>query len=1165
MSASGVPTIVQLHVAHDLGGGTATWLGHFVAADRGRRNLVFKSITHGYESASSVALFDADDLDNPLKVWPFTRPIPAAVVSHAEYKAALDEAIGSGHVDAVIVSSLIGHSLEALETGLPTLVVNHDYFPYCPAIHLFFGNPCTHCGSPRLRECAHGNTKTSAFRDFPPEVREAVRERFVEAVLRPNVTMVAPSASVRRNLERLDARFLGARFAVVPHGLARSLPVMAPIRRENGDRLRILVLGQVSFVKGAELLHAALPRITRFADVFLLGAGELGRSFEGMPHVDVVLRYEPGELAGHIRAINPHLGLLTSIVPETFSFTLSELLAMGIPVAASRIGSFEDRIRPGVNGFLFDPDASSLVALVESIDADPGALDAMRASFRPERRTADEMVADYHALLPIAPRRAQEPRPRVREATAIEDLMGRQALHLADLWKELKSLHVQLTLANQIREKERAAAAAEAQRLRHQLLAADRRVADVSRAAAEKQRENEALRRETQQQADQLRRIFSSRSWRILGIGRRAARGAGKLGLLARCLFGMARDPRGPVAGMRHVFRSWRAAGVLGLKSSLLSYESRQGTGPAWREYRAALVRDILPILRTRIASMKVRPRISILMAAYETAPGMLRAALDSVIAQIYPDWELCLVDDGSKAAHVGAILREYAARDPRIKVETSRENGGVARASNRALARATGEYVVLMDHDDILEEQALFRVAEAFGEDGADLVYSDEVLVGPDGEHAMEFVYRPAFSPELLRSHPYIVHLVGLRTDLVRRVGGFDESLHISQDYDLILRCTEQASRVVHIPEILYRWRTHALSAGHRMMGKVMETSAQILERHLARSGTPGAVRPGFGFNFFDSRYALEPGSRIAIIIPTRNQGDLLRACVESLHATIKEVRFDVIVVDHESDDPATRRYLETSRQVSRVLRYEGPFNFSAINNRAISEIGQGYSHYLFCNNDIEAIREGWLERMVALAQQPGVGIVGAKLLYSDAMTIQHAGVGVGLFVRAEHYGKFVQVPEGQVVPGYYGTFHVTREVSAVTAACMLARREAIDRVGGFDESFAVGFGDVDLCLRVLAAGYRVLNCAAAALIHHESATRGPNDRHPADSALFERKWAALLAAGDPYYNPGFSTTSTTWQTKRPLHRSVDVVRRIVDLDRAAGRQEVRVGTTLV
>jgi GT2 family glycosyltransferase len=239
-------------------------------------------------------------------------------------------------------------------------------------------------------------------------------------------------------------------------------------------------------------------------------------------------------------------------------------------------------------------------------------------------------------------------------------------------------------------------------------------------------------------------------------------------------------------------------------------------------------------------------------------------------------------------------------------------------------------------------------------------------------------------------------------------------------------------------------------------------------------------------------------------------------------------------------------------------VLRFEGPFNFSTINNFAVARLERDYSHVLFCNNDIEAMHEGWLERMLELGQQPDVGIVGAKLLYGDRRTIQHAGVCLGAFGRAEHYGKFVKLPEDRVEGGYYGTFAVSREMSAVTAACLLTRLDVFREVGGFDEELAVGFGDVDLCLRVGERGYRIVQCSAATLVHHESITRGRNNLHPVDSALFDQKWQAAMDRGDPYFNPGFSPTHHNWGPRNPLHCAIDIRRRVVTLDREHARQAI-------
>src|SRR6185312_1261656 len=294
-------------------------------------------------------------------------------------------------------------------------------------------------------------------------------------------------------------------------------------------------------------------------------------------------------------------------------------------------------------------------------------------------------------------------------------------------------------------------------------------------------------------------------------------------------------------------------------------------------------------------------------------------------------------------------------------------------------------------------------------------------------------------------------------------------------------------------------------------------------------------------------------------IVIPTRNHGSLLRQCIESIRATVA-VEHEIVIVDHQSDDPATIQYLASLEGTAKVMRYEGAFNFSAINNTAVSRLAGGCSHLLFCNNDIEAIRPGWLERMLERAQKASVGIVGAKLLYPDRRTIQHAGVCVGAFRGAEHYGKFLQLPEYRLEPGYFGALVVNHEVAAVTAACMLVRRNAFDAVGGFDEEIAVGFGDVDLCLRVQDAGYRVVLCPHAELVHHESLTRGisAHDTHPQDTAAFHRKWKRLIEAGDPYYNPGLSLASTVWGVKRPLHCRYQLRRRIVTRDDATGLRHV-------
>lgn len=630
-----------------------------------------------------------------------------------------------------------------------------------------------------------------------------------------------------------------------------------------------------------------------------------------------------------------------------------------------------------------------------------------------------------------------------------------------------------------------------------------------------------------------------------------------KLRQLGRSLYLLAADPRQLGSNGRKLWRAWRAGGTQMLKHQLLSLGHPDApTVPvaptdAWQDYQQRLNNDVLPVLRAEVAAMAQPVTISILVPTYNTDPAMLTAMVESVRSQIYPHWELCIADDASPKPHVRQMLQELATQEPRIKLHLGETNRGVSHATNQALALASSPFVVLLDHDDLLQPQAIYRVAQCVLADDPDMLYSDEVLVSPDGSQVLQYFHRPAFSPEYLRSHPYIVHMVGFRTALLRQLGGFDEALTISQDYDLILRVSEAASRIAHIPEILYQWRTHTGSAGHEKMAQVMATSTAVLQRHLDRTGQQATSAAGVSFNFFETRHRIAADQRVAIIIPTKNYGHLVRQCVDSIRATTKQAQYDLIVIDHESTDANSLDYFAQLAQdgTATVLRYKGPFNFSAINNWAVHQLTRSYTHYLFCNNDIEALHEGWLEQMLSQCQDPSVGMVGAQLLYPDRTSIQHAGVCVGAFGIAEHYGKFLKLPPDRVDIAFMGRLVCTHEVSAVTAACLLMRKEAFDAIDGYDEKLAVGFGDVDLCLRTLQLGWRVLYCPQATLIHHESITRGKAegyDPHPEDSALFASRWRDFLDAGDPYHHPAFEVRHTCWLVRTPMRCEPSINRRL-------------------
>jgi GT2 family glycosyltransferase len=525
--------------------------------------------------------------------------------------------------------------------------------------------------------------------------------------------------------------------------------------------------------------------------------------------------------------------------------------------------------------------------------------------------------------------------------------------------------------------------------------------------------------------------------------------------------------------------------------------------------------------------------RFSILMPVYKVRPQWLEDAIASVLKQTYPHWELICVDDNSQNPLLSTIMQRAASDDPRVRSVTLDRNQGVSNATNVALAQSTGDYVLFMDHDDLLEPHALARLGDAAFREGGDILYGDEVVTGEDPENILGVQARPIFSHTYYMSHPFFVHPVAVRTRIAREIGGLDASLKISHDIDFVLRALEVADKVTHVPDILYRWRTSSGSAGHAQKAAVMAATCAIKTAHLRRIGFPDAeVREGISFNTFSVKYFGGKPGRVLGIIPTKNQGQLLKLCIESLRETTKDLDLDLLVIDHESDDAESLSYMRSLEEagIARVLPYQGTFNYSAINNHAVQACGTGYDYLLFLNNDIEATKPGWLSAMLDLAARSDVGVVGATLLYPSGL-VQHSGVIVGLNNAADH--AFRSVPFGADDPGYGASLHATREYSAVTAACMLVPQEVFDAVEGFDEKLEVGFSDTDLCLRIGQKGYRTVNCAEAILVHHESATRGKEagrDPHPQDSALFKSRYKGFIQAVDPHFSHLLSQNNPTF-----------------------------------
>jgi O-antigen biosynthesis protein len=508
------------------------------------------------------------------------------------------------------------------------------------------------------------------------------------------------------------------------------------------------------------------------------------------------------------------------------------------------------------------------------------------------------------------------------------------------------------------------------------------------------------------------------------------------------------------------------------------------------------------------VRRFRFRPRISIVMPVHDPEPAWLEDAIASVLAQIYPDWELCIADDASSRPEVRELLRRYEA-DPRVSVTYLERGLGIAGASNAALALASGQYVGFLDHDDVLKQNALFEVAKLLNRHpDLDYVYSDEDKQEPDGTLTAPF-FKPGWSPDLLMSVNYVTHFSVYRRSVLEAVGGFRTGFEGSQDYDLALRVTERTDRVGHVPLPLYSWRKVPGSAALHIdqKGYAWEAGRRALLEAARRRGYEAKVVPASARYRYRVRYEIKGEPRVTIIIPTRDKAALLRKCIESIRSLSSYAHREVVVVDNESEDPTTLDFLASLE--GRVIPYPHPFNYSQLINFAAREVGDT-DFLLFLNNDTEVISADWIEAMVEHAQRPEVGVVGARLLLPDG-TPQHEGIVVG-----PHGG----LPANMDHQGTYDLDATVHNCSAVTFACALVRTDVFWSLGGLDEKFHVAFQDVDFCLRAAEKGYWVVYTPHAVLYHDEGGTRGRTGMtHPEeDTRLFLDRWRGYR---DPFYNP--------------------------------------------
>jgi O-antigen biosynthesis protein len=506
------------------------------------------------------------------------------------------------------------------------------------------------------------------------------------------------------------------------------------------------------------------------------------------------------------------------------------------------------------------------------------------------------------------------------------------------------------------------------------------------------------------------------------------------------------------------------------------------------------------------------RPLVSILTPTFNTDPEILRKCIQTVQTQIYPNWELCICDDCSSSEATREVIAECARADNRIKTRLLAENRGIADATNEALSMATGEFVGLLDHDDELSVDALYENVRLLQESPqADVIYSDEDKLDVDGKRCEPF-FKPDWSPELLLSGMYTSHFSVYRRELVGALGGFRRGFEGSQDYDLMLRVTENSQKIFHIPKILYHWRKLHGSTASEARARPHTTGAGLraLRDHVRRIGLGAEVFTTDLPNCYRVSPFVRGNPLVSIIIPHKDQPAMLDRCLQSIKQRTTYRNYELVIVDNASSTPQAREFIRSLPY--RVISFDEPFNFSRVNNLAARECSG--SHLLFLNDDTEVISPCWLTAMLGFAQLPEIGAVGAKLYYPDD-SIQHAGVVVGMRGIAGHW--LSRAPRGS--RGYFNSLFRTRNFSAVTAACALLRREVFESVGGFDEQLPSSYNDVDLCLRIRQAGYRIVWVPEAELYHCESASRS-RKLEPSEVYYMKKKWNGLLL-NDPYYNP--------------------------------------------
>lgn len=534
--------------------------------------------------------------------------------------------------------------------------------------------------------------------------------------------------------------------------------------------------------------------------------------------------------------------------------------------------------------------------------------------------------------------------------------------------------------------------------------------------------------------------------------------------------------------------------------------------------------------IHDEVKKLDYNPKISIIVPVYNAPINYLEECIDSVIDQNYENWELCIADDKSTDPEVKKTLEKYKKKDKRIKVVYRKENGNISKATNSAFDIATGEYIALLDNDDVLTKDALYEVAKVINKDKTtDFIYTDEDKLNPEGRRCDPY-FKADFSPDTLLSNNYICHLTVFKKSLLDEVGGERSEYDGAQDYDLFLRLTEKAKKIVHIPRILYHWRIIPGSTSENISAKpkAVDAGKRAIEAALKRRKIKGTVDSSNNDGTYIVSYEIKNNPKISIIIPTRDYADTLETCLKSIYKKSTYKNYEIIIIDNNSQEQETFDLFEKYKKAHKnfkVLRLECEFNYSYINNEAVKQATGDY--ILLLNNDTEVITEDWLEKMVMYASRPHIGAVGAKLLYPDN-TIQHGGMIIGINGVASH--AYINMP--RTYGGQFGRLKAPFNYGGVTAACLMVEKKKYNEVGGLEEELKVNFNDVDFNMKLTKKGYYNVFLPQVELYHYESKSRGldiskeKRQRTQNETTYMLNKWGKELTQ-DKFYNINYSRNS--------------------------------------